>query len=62
MTCPSIEDHLEHIWQVLDAISVVDVKVHPSKCVFGALEVPYSGHILSAKGVSPMEAKVKTIV
>ena len=40
----------------------MDLKAHPSKCVFGAQEVPYLGHLLSASGVRPMEAKVKTIV
>ena len=47
---------------MFDAISTVGLKVRPSKCVFGVPEVPYVGHILSAKGVSLMEAKVKVIV
>ena len=38
------------------------LKAHPSKCVFGAQEVPYLGHLLSASGVRPLEAKVRTIV
>ena len=38
------------------------LKAHPSKCVFGAQEVPYLGHLLSATDVRPMEAKIKTIV
>ena len=58
----TFEDHLEHIRQVFDVISAVGLKVHPSKCVFGTQEVLYLGHVLSVKGVSPMEAKVKTIV
>ena len=38
------------------------LKAHLSKCVFGAQEVPYLEHLLSASGVRPTEAKVKTIV
>ena len=38
------------------------LKAHPSKCVFGAQEVLYLEHLLSASGVRPMEAKIKTIV
>ena len=43
-------------------IAPVGLKAHPSKCVFGARKVPCLGHMLSAKGVMPMEAKIKTIV
>ena len=42
-------------------IAAVGLKAHPSKCVFGAREVPYLGHVLFADGVRPMETKVKTI-
>ena len=38
------------------------LKAHPSKCVFGAREIPYLRHMLSASGVRPMDAKIKTIV
>ena len=41
--------------------AVVGRKAHPSKCVFGAQEVPYLGHMLSSKGVRPMEAKIRII-
>ena len=47
---------------MFDAISAVGPKVHPSKCVFCAHEVPHLSPILSAKGVSLMEEKVKTII
>ena len=57
----NFEEHMEHIRQVFDMIAAVGLKAHPSKCVFGAQEVPYLGHLLSVKGVKPMEAKVETI-
>ena len=37
-------------------------KAHLSKCEFGAREVPYLEHLMSAGGVGPMEARIKIIV
>ena len=54
-------EHLRHVEGVFRMIVAVGLKAHPSKCVFGAREVPYLGHVLSADGAIPMEAKVKTI-
>ena len=58
----TFEQHLAHIRQAFDSIPAMDLKAHPSKCVFSAQEVPYLGHVLSASGVRPMEAKIKTTV
>ena len=58
----TFEQHLAHIRQAFDSIATMGRKSHPSKCVFGAQEVSYLGHQLSATGVKPTEAKVKTIV
>ena len=41
----TFEDHLAHIKQVFKSISAVGLKAQPSKCVFGAQEVPCLGHI-----------------
>ena len=57
----TFKEHLAHIRQAFDSIAAMGLKAHPSKCVFGAHEVPYLGHLLSASGVRPMEAKIKTI-
>ena len=53
--------HLARIRKAFDSIAAMGLKAHPSKCVFGAQEVPYLGQLLSASGVRPMEAKIKTI-
>ena len=58
----NFEEHLDHIRLVFEMIAAVGLKANPSKCVFGAHEVPYLGHLLSAKGVRPMKVKIKTIV
>ena len=58
----TFEHHLAHIRQAFDSVAAMGLKSHPTKCVFGAQEVPYLGHLLSANDVRPMGAKVKTIV
>ena len=58
----TFEQHLAHIRQAFDSIAAMGLKSHPLRCVFGAQEVPYLGHRLSASRVRPMETKVKTIV
>ena len=58
----TFEQHLAHVRHAFDSIAAMGLKSHHSKCVFGAREVPYLGHLLSASGVRPMEAKIKTIV
>ena len=37
------------------------LKLHPSKCQFAFPEVPYLGHIISAKGISPNPDKVRAV-
>ena len=58
----TIEQPLAHIRQAFGSIATMGLKAHPSKSVFVAQESLYLGHLLSASGVRPMEAKVKTIV
>ena len=58
----TLKQHLAHFRQAFESIAAMGQKVHPTKCVFGAQEVPHLGHLQSASGVRPMEAKVKTIV
>ena len=58
----TFEQYPGHIRQAFDSIAAMGLKAHPTKCVFSAQEVPYLGHLLSASGVRPMEAKVETIV
>ena len=50
---------MSHITQVFNMIAALGVKADPSRCVFGAQEVPYLGHMLSSKGVGPMEPRIK---
>ena len=54
--------HIEHVKKVLDAIHKVGLRAHPEKSIFGASEVEYLGHMVSADGLSPTKAKVAAIL
>ena len=57
----SLEEHLDHLSQVFSRLRKVGLKLHPSKCQFAFPEVPYLGHIISAKGISPNPDKVRAV-
>ena len=57
----TFKEHLLHVKSVFRMIAAVGLKAHSSKCLFGAREVSCLGHVWSADGVRPIEAKVKTI-
>lgn len=53
-----MKTHVEHVKKVLDCLHKVGLRVHPEKSVFGASQVEYLGHMVSADGISPTKAKV----
>ncbi|XP_077127771.1 uncharacterized protein LOC143783238 [Ranitomeya variabilis] len=55
------EDHLEHLAEVFEALSVFGLKVKPSKCHLLKSKVQYLGHVVSARGVAPDPEKVTVI-
>ena len=57
----SMEEHLVHLDLVLAALSKHHYTCSPKKCAFGLSSVPYLGHIVSDKGLSPDPAKIKII-
>ena len=50
---PSLEDHLNHLGQVLNRLSEVGLKLKPSKCHFVTLRVEYLGHLITPQGIKP---------
>lgn len=50
---PTLEDHLQHLQQVLQRIRDAGLKLKTSKCRFIAEEVEYLGHILTPSGLKP---------
>ena len=47
------EEHDQNLRKVLERTREVGIKWNAEKCVFGAREVSYFGHVLSDKGVQP---------
>ncbi|XP_061993942.1 uncharacterized protein LOC133711877 [Rosa rugosa] len=58
----SLEEHIQHLSQVFTRMQEHNLKVKMSKCTFGADNVEYLGHIVSAKGVAVDPNKIKSIV
>ena len=58
----SIDEHQENLGEIFLVIRRVGLKAHPSKCIFGASDVPSSGRVLSGKGMTQQPAKAAAIV
>jgi hypothetical protein len=57
-----MRSHIQHVSQVLDCIHKVGLRAHPENFIFGAPQVEYLGHMVSADGLSPTKAKVAAIL
>ena len=57
----SAEEHLVHVCAVMDMLQRINIKLHPEKTVFAADVVEFLGHMVSADGLRPMQAKVAAI-
>ena len=57
----TIEEHLEHIKEVLKIFKKYHLKINIEKCKFMQTEVEVLGHKLTTEGLSPMDSKVEAI-
>lgn len=57
----STAEHAEHLRQVFQRLKDVGLQAKPSKCSFELEEIELLGHIVSAKGLRPLPAKVEAI-
>lgn len=55
-------EHLEHLRQIFTRLRAHGLLINPSKCVFGATEVQFLGHIVNSQGIRPPPEKVEAIV
>ena len=57
----TFEEHLEHLQQVIERLTVAGLKLKPSKCHFICQEVEYLGHLITPSGIHPNPNRVKAV-
>ena len=57
----TLDAHVRDLQQLFTALRAANLKLSPKKCVLGAAEVHYLGHIVSRSGVRPDEGKVRAV-
>nr|GFB27996.1 transposon Ty3-G Gag-Pol polyprotein [Tanacetum cinerariifolium] len=58
----SIDEHVEHVKEVLGILKSNHLFVKASKCFFGVTQVNYLGHVINFDGVSVEAAKVEAVL
>lgn len=58
----SRSEHLGHLRQVFKLLSDNGLVINKAKCVFGARELDFLGHRVSAKGVQPLPDRIKDLI
>jgi hypothetical protein len=59
---PDVDTHLRDLQRLLQHLIAVGIKLHPAKSIIMASCVPYLGHLLDAKKLSPEPAKVQGMI
>lgn len=55
------QEHQKHLRLLFQRLRHFGIVINSSKCVLGKSQVTFLGHLISAKGISPMPEKVQTI-
>ena len=58
---PDMETHLEHLRSLFVKLREADLKLKEVKCNFLKKNIQYLGHIISAKGITPVPEKLESI-
>jgi hypothetical protein len=58
----NLEEHQQHLRQVLMILMTNSFVANMSKCKFGCTEVDYLGHVISGKGVAVDPEKIKCVL
>ncbi|KAJ1200775.1 hypothetical protein NDU88_004596 [Pleurodeles waltl] len=56
------EEHLQHLWRVLEALQKAGLTIKTSKCQVGQGSVVYLGHQVVSGQVAPLQPKIYTIL
>ena len=57
----SLQEHLDHLRQVIHRLREVGLKVNPGKCQFIRSEVEYLGHVITPVGLRPNSKLVEAV-
>ena len=57
----TFEDHLIHLREVFSRLRSSNLRLKPKKCELIRDKVPYLGHVVSAQGIEPDQAKTERI-
>ena len=58
---PSVDEHVNHVRDVLSRLQNARFTLNPDKVVIGATEIKYLGHLFSARGVKVLPDRVAAI-
>ena len=54
--------HLDDLWETFDTLCLYDIKLNPSKCVFGVASGKFLGFMVSQRGVEANPNNVRAII
>lgn len=57
----SADEHKHHLRLVLERLNDHGVVINPAKCVLGAPQLEFLGHLVDSHGIRPLEEKVQAI-
>jgi hypothetical protein len=59
---PDLASHLQHLQLLFQRLYEFDLVINGEKCEFGAKELDFLGHRVSAEGVAPLKKKVDALL
>ena len=57
----TFEEHIEHLREVFKRLRSAGLRLKPKKCLILRDEVPYLGHVISARGIRPDPSKTDKV-
>ena len=58
----SLQEHIQHLEQVLSALSMANFRLNSNKCEFIRTRIRFLGHVISQNGIEPCPEKTRAIV
>jgi hypothetical protein len=58
----SINEHVQHLHQVLQCLYQNNLKLNPSKCMIAQPKIDYLGHTITSTTITPLNEKIDAIL